>query len=422
MLSVNQIKYGSLFVLIFSILLFKFQLNFSIINTILSIIIIFRMIILYALYEFIKMMKGAGYSEEWHDLYGEKIINIPYFNKDNKIVNSYKKGGINYKEELGDINEGKDYEKNNRNYYDLFIPYSALKRKGKYNGIFLFIHGGGWQVSRKEYISHCTIRYARYGYITAQMNHTFLNKKNKDSSIFKILDEITACLENIKMQLINLGFDGNKLELAIGGASSGAHLSLLYGYSMKNICFPLKFLINVCGPLSLETKYWYKLGNNIQSLDSIEIMDIDNLIKEKKIVELFDNEFALLDLMNKFIGNKYSDKELKKMMNGKKINLDNKEYKELNNLAKYGYPVNYINDNSMPTLCLYGGMDSTVGIVQYYYLKKIFEKFGNKVELIYMKNGGHFLADYKTKEGMNAIREMNYQILNYAKTYFISDN
>ena len=38
------------------------------------------------------------------------------------------------------------------------------------------------------------------------MNHTFLNKKNKDNSIFKILDEITACLENIKIQLINISY------------------------------------------------------------------------------------------------------------------------------------------------------------------------------------------------------------------------
>ena len=39
-----------------------------------------------------------------------------------------------------------------------------------------------------------------------------------------------------------------------------------------------------------------------------------------------------------------------------------------------------------------------------------------------MKNGGHFLADYKSKNGMNAIREMNYKILYYAKTYFTYDD
>ena len=53
---------------------------------------------------------------------------------------------------------------------------------------------------------------------------------------------------------------------------------------------------------------------------------------------------------------------------------------------------------------------------------KISEKIGNKIELIYMKNGGHFLADYESKESMNEIREMNYKILFYAKNYFTKDD
>ena len=420
--SKSLVKYGSIFILLLSFLLFKFQFHFSIIKTILFTFIIMALILLYLLHNFKKGLKNAGYSEEWQDIYGYKILNIPYFNVNNKIINSFKKDGINFNHEIGEINEGKDYDKNNRNYYDLFIPYSATKRKDRYNGIFLFIHGGAWENLKKEYISHLTIRYAKFGYITAQMNHTFLSKNNKHCSIFRTMDEITSCLENIKMQLIKIGFNENKLELAIGGVSSGAHLSLLYGYSMKNIPFPLKFLINYLGPLSLENKFWYKLGKDIPPFDNIENIDLENLIKEKKIVKIYENEFNLLELMNKFIGNKYSDKELKEMMNGNNINLDNEKFKELNSIAKYCYPTNFINKNSVPTLCLYGGLDSIVGITQYYYLKQLSEKYGNKVELLYMKNGGHLFPDYESKEGMNAIREEHYKILNYAKIYFTSDN
>ena len=91
MLSINHIKYGSLFILIFSFLLFIFQFHFSILNTILSIILIFILLILFGLYMLRKLIKAAGYSEEWHDLYGDKITNIPYFTKDNKIINTFKK-------------------------------------------------------------------------------------------------------------------------------------------------------------------------------------------------------------------------------------------------------------------------------------------------------------------------------------------
>ena len=69
----------------------------------------------------------------------------------------------------------------------------------------------------------------------------------------------------------------------------------------------------------MENKYWYKLGKNIPALDNIENINIDELIKENKIVKMFNNEYAILDLMNKFTGNKYSNKELKQMKEMKNI-------------------------------------------------------------------------------------------------------
>ena len=94
--------------------------------------------------------------------------------------------------------------------------------------------------------------------------------------------KITSCLESIKDKLKNLGFNENKLELAIAGCSSGAHLALLYGYSIKNIPIPLKFLINIVGPLSLEPKFWCKRAKNVPTFDSIQKEDIEKGIKEKK--------------------------------------------------------------------------------------------------------------------------------------------
>ena len=421
MITLNQIKYGSLSILIISFLLFKFQIQLNIFYSILSTLCIIILISLYLFYRFKNFLKRAGYISEWHDLYGEKYINLPYY-KDDKIINSFKKDDINYNKEIGEINEGKDYEKNNRNYYDLFIPYSTLKRKDKNNGVILFIHGGGWQFGKKEYTEYLTARYAKYGYITAQLNYTYLSKKDKKCNIFKILDEITSCLESVKEKLKNLGFNENKLELAIGGGSAGAHLSLLYGYSIKNIPIPLKFLINFVGPLSLEPKFWCKLAKNVPTLDSIERRDIEKGIKEKKIVGFYDDEFNLLNFMNIFLQDKYSDKELKEILVNKKIDLNNEKYKKMENILKYAYPINFVNKNSVPTLCIYGGDDSLIGIAHYSFLKQLSEQYGNKVELVYMKNGGHALGDYETENGKNALREMHYQILNFAKNYFDIDN
>lgn len=408
----------SLIVFIFSILLFNLHFRFNIFLSLLLtiIIILFMFYIFFQL--FLKRLGKAGYKEDWNDLYGYKIINLPYF-KNNIIINSFKKNGENFNEEIGDINDGKDYQKNDRNYYDLFIPYSSLKKKSKYNGIMLFIHGGGWTGGKKEFMLHLCARYTKLGYITATMNYSYLNKNYKEYSIFRILDEITACINDIKNQLIEEGFDGNKLELALGGISAGAHLSLLYGYSIKKTPIPIKFVINQVGPISLEPEYWYKIKNEV--LENIESKDIDIALKEKKIIKIFDNESKNLYLMNLFIGNKFTDKEMKEMLENKVIKKDDKKYKEMLQIAQYTFPIKFINSNTIPTLCQYGGRDSLVGVRNYSFLKNLSEKYGNTVKLVYMKEGGHLLDKYDTIEGMNSIREAHYQILNFAKNYFTHD-
>ena len=98
-------------------------------------------------------------------------------------------------------------------------------------------------------------RYAKQGYITATMSYTLLIENFTDYNIFKIMDEITACIQNIKEQLISRHFDGDKLELALGGTSAGGHIALLYTYSITNSPIPIKFLIDIVGPVSIEPKY-----------------------------------------------------------------------------------------------------------------------------------------------------------------------
>ena len=48
------------------------------------------------------------------------IPNISYVNI--TIINSFKKGGENYIADLGEINNGEDYEKNEQNFYDIYFP------------------------------------------------------------------------------------------------------------------------------------------------------------------------------------------------------------------------------------------------------------------------------------------------------------
>jgi len=415
----RRIFYLLVFTFFASILLMKFKFHLNIFICIILSLVLIILLVFLIMRAYFSVLKKAGYEEKWHDLYGTKLSNIPYF-KNDTIINTYKKSGDNYNEEIGNVNDGEDYQKNERNYYDLYIPFSSLKRKEKYNGIMLFIHGGAWNHGDKSRIEHMSSRYAIFGYITAQMNHTFLRKKYKGYSIFRIMDEIRACLENIKENLKIEGFDDTKLEVAIGGISSGAHLSSLYGYSFKNSPIPVKFIINLSGVLSLDPEFWYKIKDDNVVLDNIDIKDIDEAIRDNKIIKMRSDD-SWLPLMNSFIGGKFSKEEIKEMCENKKIKTDNEKYKELFKIVKNTFPVNFVNSNTIPTLCHYGGKDGIVGVKQYYHLKKLSEKYGNKVELVYMKHGGHSLDSYDTEDGMHSIREMHYQILNFAEKYFTNE-
>jgi len=112
---------------------------------------------------------------------------------------------------MGEINDGKDYDKNERNIYDLYIPYSTEFTKDKHNGVILFIHGGSWTSGDKADMEYLAKRYAKQGYITATMSYTLLIENFTDYNIFKIMDEITACIQSIKEQLISRNYDDSKL-------------------------------------------------------------------------------------------------------------------------------------------------------------------------------------------------------------------
>jgi len=368
------------------------------------------------------LMDKAGYIESWNELYGLNISNIEYA-KNGKIENSFKKDGANYKDELGEINDGKDYEKNERNIYDLYIPYSTEFTKNKHNGIILFIHGGSWTSGNKGDMDYLTRRYAKYGYITATLSYTLLLENYTDSNIFKMLDEITACIQSIKDELISRNFDADKLELALGGTSSGANVALLYTYLMKNSPIPIKFAINIVGPVSLEPKCWYKLIDLNNPLDNLYPESIQKGKDENKLQKVYD-DVVLLALMNGFLGRKYTQEEMLGMIENGTIKESDSKYQEMLNRVKYAFPITHVNANTVPTLCQYGGKDFIAGIGHYSCLYSAFEKVGiqDKTKFIYMKYGGHELINFATDNGLKAMRDLNYDILDFAKTYFTHDS
>ena len=193
------------------------------------------------------------------------------------------------------MNNGNDYEENDRTNFDICIPYNITKRKNKNNRIFLYIHGGGWISGTKSNIEVKCKEYENLGFISATMSHTLLNGTYKEANMFRLIDEIAATIKSIKIFLKNEGFDDNKLEMVIGGGSSGAHLSMLYSYMIKNPPIPIKFIYNNVGPVTLEPKYFLSTKIYNDSLENIEPEDIEKAKANGKLISMNSDPNALMN-------------------------------------------------------------------------------------------------------------------------------
>ena len=352
--------------------------------------------------------------------FGGIKYNLTY-DVDGIIENSFKVGGENHNESIGNLNDGRNYEKNDRNKYNLYIPQYALDRKNETNGIMLWVHGGSWVEGDLTEMDVFCKSAMQLGYISATMGYTVLNGYvYKDYNIFRILDEITACIKAIKKKLKEYEFNEDKLIMGIGGYSAGAHISLLYSYLINTTnIIPFKFLINFVGPIGLCLDYFYAIRNPNNTLSSIDDL---NIIKEAKnnytIVPMF-NESKAVEYMNLFYGNKYSGEQLKAMtFENETINYENEDFQKLYRIIRNSFITDIVDKNKLPTLCIYAGLDYTIGVTVFAYLKDKMIKDGRHYDFIYSRYEGHMLIYPHDEEGIKRIREANSKINYYFKEYF----
>ena len=103
------------------------------------------------------------------------------------------------------------------------------------------------------------------------------------------------------------------------------------------------------------------------------------------------------------------------------INKDSEKYKEMFKKVQNSFPIKFVNNDTLPTLCEYAGNDSLVGVGMFRFLKELFDKYDKKLDLVYMRYADHGLVSYDTENGIKAMRDIHYQILEYAKNYFKSE-
>ena len=233
-----------------------------------------------------------------------------------------------------------------------------------------------------------------------------------------MLDDISACIENIKYRLKIIGFNESELEVAIGGTSAGAHLSLLYSYLVKEPPLPIKFIIDIIGPVSLETEDFYAIEKDEDTLPDIEPETVEEAFKENKYNKPEITDEIIVQFLNAFIGNKYSQDELKEMLKNNVIDKQNEKYIELFNKAKNGFPINWMKGKDIPILALYGGKDQVIGFMHFARLREAALKSNITLQLVYSRYGGHSFSEFEHKEGRIAAKDFHFYILKFWEDYF----
>ena len=231
---------------------------------------------------------------------------------------------------------------NRRNLMDVIIP----KNISGNSGLVLYIHGGGWTAGDKTFGINESLRYVNKGLVFAAINYRYAADKvhNQD-----IMDDITLSLTKIKELGQKYNIDLNKA--ALFGGSAGAHLSLQYSYTQKEVA-PIKPVVamSLSGPTDLLDENYYSNTNSLE---------------------------AYLKMFSK--------------LSGTTITLENRNEKaeELKAVSPL-YQVNK-KDDAVPTIIAHGGKDDVVPLSNAISLKDRLTEVGQKVDYFYLPNSGHGL-------------------------------
>ena len=268
---------------------------------------------------------------------------------------------VEWDESVGEIYSNLDYENDNGNQYDLYIPSGLDKLENQY--LILFIHGGSFNSGSKEDGESWCKYYATKWYITASVDYTLQNQ-GKDASIYLMNEEIENAVTAIKQKTEELGY--HIAGMAPCGVSAGGTLAMNLAYN-SNSAIPVKFVFQLAAPTYFAPSEWSLL------------MKVDRLDSEEKFC---------------------------KMMTGKEL----EDYDtEIQNIS----PACIVNEDSVPSLIGYGLIDHCVPLSQKYYLIEVYDRDNVMYDYIEFPKSNHGMYN-----DLDKLQEFLDKSLEYARVYF----
>lgn len=162
--------------------------------------------------------------------------------------------------------------------------YSPIKQVYKSSPVILYVHGGSWAYGDKtipEALTPVLDIFREQGYTIISTSYELMrNKESFDKQISDIKDTVRWIYKN--KDIYNLDTD----EIGVIGTSSGAHLSLMAGYSgndefkddieLSNYPSKVKYIVDFFGPTDLSLLNTKNLNYDLSNIFS-SITDIDEI-------------------------------------------------------------------------------------------------------------------------------------------------
>ena len=256
------------------------------------------------------------------------------------------------------------YGAHERNKLDLNIP----KDNDGEIGLVLFIHGGAWIGGDKEsYEKGIESAASHYGFAAASINYRYISE---DTDMHDELDDITMALAKIKEIGLENGVNINKVLLT--GDSAGGHLALLYAYSRADEA-PITpaAVVSNSGPTDLYDDNFYH-NNLIGDEDTISALFSYGCGQNFTYAQREDVKDALMAVS----------------------------------------PINYVNENTVPTVINHGMKDSIVPYSNAQSLDRLLTQYGVPHYFNSYPNSDHDLgADEENKSIASAL------LIEYCNTY-----
>lgn len=224
-----------------------------------------------------------------------------------------KKYTVHWDDSIGAVHNDISYSNDESNKFDLYLP----KDNSRENyGLVVYIHAGGFTTGDKSDDTAMLEWLCSKGYVAAGINYTLRTEEN-NASVYSQSMDIKESIPVVVEEAKKLGYNLN--EMVISGGSAGGTLAMLYAYrDADESPIPVNMMFEAVGPSSFFAEDWDNYG-------------------------LDKNDEAAAGLFGVILGTEI-DKDI--------IGTD-----ELQDVMKPISGYEWVNENSVPSVIIYGTHD-----------------------------------------------------------------